>query len=700
MPSRADLTLLQGKSGEQPAIELQLPATPFAYRGHDLRRGVVLHVYGANGSVLEGRLGSLSLPDNRLTLSTPDGHLRQVDLRDAEYLRFGESLQPDGGQADLERAVPFLIRFVSGREHRGMTLGALRSTYGLTLFEKVENRLHRLFVPAAAILQDRVGQQRVDEADAASPNALPTTGGHRHSPAPAGHDNSEARARALAQKLGLVYLAPADIAPDPDAVKCVPASIAREYAALPLSRDEHRLRLVTSNPGNPQMINVIQFMAGRPVEIAVAAEPVILERIDEYYGGVFEELAVRDLEASGEPPPEGDSPEELEKLSNEKPIVRFVSGMLNDAIRKRASDIHIRPTEDSVDILYRIDGMLLPSHHADKRLHRAIVSRIKILGHMDISERRIPQDGRLEVHQNGRKVDLRISIMPTVDGESVVIRLLDTSASIKSIDQLGLNARDTDRFQDLISRSQGMFLVTGPTGSGKSTTLYAAIGAVREKPVNIMTVEDPVEYHMAGVEQIQVNRAVDLTFPRALRNILRHDPDVIMIGEIRDEETARIAMKSALTGHLVLSTLHTNSAVKTIARLLDMGTERFLLQSTVIGILAQRLVRKNCPHCREPVRADIRELTLLGLEADSAPTFYRGAGCEACHDTGYKGRCVTYELLYVSDDIRQAIAQGADEASLTRLATAGGMIPLTDHVLSLARDGETSLEEVLRVRLD
>ena len=703
-----------------PRPELQLPAAPFAHRGQDIRVGNPLRAHLNDRRTVSGTLISLQPDRDRLTMRISSGRRLKLELSRLDYLRFGMPLVPAEGEGALKRAVPFRVRFHSGGEIHGNTLGALHTLTGLTLFRLEDDGIHRLFLPATSIASKSVGKPLGEElvegghASASDVNAVVEkqnrSAGEQDSRMRLGEQlvetgelDGDSLARSLAAKLGLQYLTPEELKCESAAIERVPASIAREYSVLPLNINAHRMRVATSEPTSPHMINVVQFLAERPLEVCVSAEDAIREHLDRAYGGSFGTASLNELEVqiAGEDDEhrgEHASTELLERLSNEKPVVRFVNALLMEAIDRRASDIHIRPTRKGVDILYRIDGMLLPARQAAAKLHSALVSRIKILGGMDIAERRIPQDGRLEVHHRKHKVDLRVSIMPTVDGESVVIRLLDTSQSIKSIGELGLTAEDTERVNDMISRNQGMFLVTGPTGSGKSTTLYAALGAVREKPVNVMTVEDPVEYHMTGVEQIQVNPAVDLTFPRALRNILRHDPDVIMVGEIRDEETARIAMKSALTGHLVLSTLHTNSAVRTIARLVDMNVERFLIQSTVLGILAQRLLRRTCPHCSEETTPTRRQAATLQLE--ETEMFRQGRGCSECHNTGYKGRVVTYELLAADPRLRKAINDGVEEGMLEQIAREGGMVPLTDHALSLARQGKTSLEEVVRVRLD
>ncbi|MCW8928131.1 MAG: GspE/PulE family protein, partial [Gammaproteobacteria bacterium] len=381
-----------------------------------------------------------------------------------------------------------------------------------------------------------------------------------------------------------------------------------------------------------------------------------------------------------------------------KPIVRLVNALITQGIQHHASDIHIRPGKERVTIYYRIDGKLRFSRSLSRALLPAIVSRIKITGRMDIAERRLPQDGHSRVLTEGNTVDLRISIMPTINGESVVIRILDKRIGLKPLDDLGLGLEETKKIRQLIGRSYGMLLVTGPTGSGKSTTLYAVLEAIRERNPHIITVEDPVEYDMEGIEQIQIASGMGYTFAEALRHILRHDPDVIMVGEIRDLETARIANKAALTGHLMLSTLHTNDAASTVTRLIDMGVEPYLLSSTLLGVMAQRLVRLNCPLCltEEPVNDEAREL--LGLTENE--TFYYGKGCTSCNNTGYHGRSMVCELLVISPRLSSLINRGANSQEIKQAALQEGMKSLTLNALELARQKRTSIEEVLSVRLE
>jgi type IV pilus assembly protein PilB len=388
----------------------------------------------------------------------------------------------------------------------------------------------------------------------------------------------------------------------------------------------------------------------------------------------------------------------IKQLAEEKPTVRFVDSLLEDAICRRASDIHLRPGKHDVAILFRIDGVLSEIRRIKPGNLAAIVSRIKIIGGMNIAERRLPQDGRHLVRMGERSIDLRLSIMPTVHGESVVIRILDTQQSMKNLSQIGFNDIDAERFRALTSHSQGIVLVTGPTGSGKSTTLYAALNGIKDSGVNVITVEDPVEYQIDGIRQIQVKPQIGYTFARALRHILRHDPDVIMVGEIRDQETAIMATESALTGHLVLSTLHTNSAATTVTRLLEIGIAPYLLNASLLGVLAQRLVRRNCPHCLEPEQVPEHVRRAFGLSADEV--FYVGRGCEHCHGKGFAGRIAAYELLEVTPALRALIQPAVAAQAIEQQAIADGMRPLTQSALALARDRLISLGEVYRVRLE
>jgi len=504
---------------------------------------------------------------------------------------------------------------------------------------------------------------------------------------------------ALAHKLGLPFVKLRDFDLDTNVLSYVTNELARKLSLIPLLLHEGHLVVAVSDPTDVEDMALLRFVTGLNLDMAVASKEDIEWAIDRYYGMQEQQAAIEDLgiDQAKTDPAEAER-RTMEQLGKEKPIVKMVDRIILDAIHRRASDIHIRPAEDNVELLYRIDGQLIPMRNFSKALLPAVVSRIKIIGHMDIAERRLPQDGRMRMADNAVVVDLRISVMPTVEGESVVIRLLNTATGLKSVTELGLSELDQDAFSDLLHKSYGLILVTGPTGSGKSTTLYAALGEIMKQNVNIITVEDPVEYHIAGIEQMQVHASIGFTFARALRNILRHDPDVVMVGEIRDQETAQIAIESALTGHLVLSTLHTNNAAGAINRLMEMGAEGYLLTSSLLAVMAQRLIRRNCPHCitEEAVEPGVRKL--LGVPEDEA--FYHGTGCEECNRTGYSGRLAVYELLLVTGQLRPLIARGASADEIHEQATKDGMVPLTDNALARARQRETSLAEVYRVRLE
>ncbi len=509
---------------------------------------------------------------------------------------------------------------------------------------------------------------------------------------------------ALANKLGIPYVSLADFPIEPDVLAMIPADIALQYAILPLARAGKHLIVAMENPLDWEAMEVLRFHTNHNIDAVVCSRAEIGKALERYYAehddeeGLAREIvdAVEQVETPAQERPV--SLQDIAREAQKVPIVRLVNAVIIQGISQRASDINIRPGRAHVDVYYRIDGKL---HHS-RSLHRSLlpplVSRIKIMGGMNIAERRLPQDGHARMHYRGNLIDLRISSIPTVTGESVVVRVLDKQAGLKPLNELGLCDSEFNAVQRIISRSQGMFLVTGPTGSGKSTTLYAVLRAIRNRNPHIITVEDPVEYDMEGLEQIQVLPANGYTFAEALRHILRHDPDVIMVGEIRDLETARIANKAALTGHLVLSTLHTNDAASTVTRLIDMGVERYLLGSTLLGVMAQRLVRVNCPECREVEPADEQVRHALGVAEDE--TFFRGTGCQACQFTGYRGRQAVCELLEVTPTIADLIGQGATAQQIRNAAVEDGMHPLTENALTLARRGLTSLEEVFAVRLE
>ena len=510
--------------------------------------------------------------------------------------------------------------------------------------------------------------------------------------------NREQIDKALCCRFGVPYIKLNHFDVDPDAVKLIPAHIARQHLVMPIVLDQDKLIVAVSDPTDTDLINMLRFICGKVIEIGVATPDEIGFSISRYYGGEEVRHALEHIELPNYTEPYHVDANDAETLANRRPVVQLVQNLIMDAMARRASDIHVRPGEQKVEVFFRVDGVLSLEQTFDKNLLPALVSRIKIIGNLDISERRLPQDGRSRIRYMGKVVDLRISVMPSVHGESVVIRLLDTQAAMNSLEELGFSGDDATRLRHLLSRNNGIFLVTGPTGSGKSTTLYTALAQIRQRNVNIITVEDPVEYRIDGITQIQVNHQTGYSFARALRHILRHDPDVIMVGEVRDGETASMAVESALTGHLVLSTLHTNDAATTVARLLEIGIEPYLVNSSLLGVLAQRLVRCNCSYCLQEELVDPAIRVELGV--DEAEVFYVGKGCEHCHETGVHGRRAVYELLTVSPQLKSLIARRANASEIQAQAINDGMSQLTDHALYLARQKLISLQEVYRVRLE
>ena len=400
-----------------------------------------------------------------------------------------------------------------------------------------------------------------------------------------------------------------------------------------------------------------------------------------------------DLAALAEQIPET---EDLLEQEDNAPIIRLINAILGEAIKENASDIHLETFEKRLVVRFRVDGILREVLEPKRELATLLVSRIKVMARLDIAEKRVPQDGRISLKVGGREVDVRVSTLPSANGERVVLRLLDKQAGRLNLQHLGMSARDRDLMEATVRKPHGILLVTGPTGSGKTTTLYASLVSLNDRTRNILTVEDPIEYHLEGIGQTQVNAKVEMTFARGLRAILRQDPDVVMVGEIRDKETAEIAVQASLTGHLVLSTLHTNSAIGAITRLVDMGIEPFLLSSSLLGVLAQRLVRVLCPHCKQAYQADSAECTLLGLDAATPPTLYHARGCVECHQQGYRGRTGIYELVVFDEHLRTLIHNAASEQDMTRHARTLGPSIREDGRRKVL-EGATTVEEVLRV---
>jgi type IV pilus assembly protein PilB len=503
---------------------------------------------------------------------------------------------------------------------------------------------------------------------------------------------------ALVELLGIPTVDLAKFDFDFAVLHSLPKELVRELNVLPLARVGEDLVFATAAPLDTALVDKVRFAAQRNVRPVYAPAEAVAAAIEVAHAAGAEDDEIlkitHQLGSRGEGDDEHAVWQEAERLAQQRPVVRLVNGILSEAVLLRASDVHVRPRAHSVEVLLRVDGSLVHMRDLHMALLPALVSRVKIMSRLDIAERRLPQDGHTVIAIGAARVDLRVSTIPTRFGESVVIRILNKQNVVRSLDELGLKARDTARLRDLLRRSYGMLLVTGPTGSGKTTTLYAALRELMKSDANIVTVEDPVEYEVSGIRQIQVAPQIGFGFAQALRHILRHDPDAIMIGEIRDAETCRMAVESALTGHLVLSTLHTNDAPSTIVRLLEMGVEPYLIKSAVIGVLAQRLVRCNCPGCSVVEEPD----ALLRAAFDAGPreSFYRGRGCGRCHDAGFAGRAAVYELMSATDAVQSLIRPGASADELRAAAVAGGMTPLMANGLELARTGAVSLSEVYR----
>ncbi len=509
-------------------------------------------------------------------------------------------------------------------------------------------------------------------------------------------------AQALAIQADMPYVEASAFPDIPILEERISARFLRDSRALPIEEDEDTLTLAVADPTDDYVRHSFELVTNRKIHRVVAIGTEIDGAIERLYGGgrsASSQLTDGDLEARIDADALGDDVQQLKDLASEAPVIRLVSLLITNALEARASDIHIEPFENRLIIRNRIDGVLHEIESPPKRLAAAVISRIKIMANLDIAERRLPQDGRIRLRIQGKDIDLRVSTVPTMHGESVVMRILDKSGVQLNFEKLGFAPDILAKFKEALAQPNGILLVTGPTGSGKTTTLYTALDELNQPDVKILTVEDPVEYQMAGINQIQVKPQIDLTFASALRSIVRQDPDIIMIGEIRDLETAEIAVQAALTGHLVLSTLHTNDAPATVSRLMDMGVDDYLLTSTLVGVLAQRLVRTLCTHCREPhvLEADVaREIGLPRVGAPERPTVYKAVGCKQCSGTGFTGRMCIAEMMPLSEPIRRLIMQKANASDLRREALAEGMLPMYDDGLRKVLAGTTTLEEVLR----
>lgn len=496
-----------------------------------------------------------------------------------------------------------------------------------------------------------------------------------------------------------------DVPIPPAVVELVPESVARENVIIPLAEEDGALKVLVSDPDDYETLDKLQFILNRKIEIGVATGPSILEAINRNYGQMgdesadsmlqeFTDTAIDFTETEGD---EGDADEDVDEAS--APIVRLVQLMIGEAVQLRASDIHVEPFEDRVRIRYRIDGVLVERDSPPRRLLGALLSRIKILAKMDIAERRRTQDGRIKITAGGKELDLRVSMLPTNHGQSCVMRLLDKDNIKVGVRQLGLSEKDFALFKSLIRRPNGILLVTGPTGSGKTTTLYAALNELNRPDRKIITAEDPVEYYLPGINQVEVKHSIGLDFSAIIRSMLRQAPNVILVGEMRDYETASMGIQASLTGHLVFSTLHTNDAPGAVTRMVDMGVPAYLVAGSVIGILAQRLVRVICSKCKQPYTPGDKELAAAGITPEQAEgaTFFKGRGCNSCGGGGYRGRLGVFELMPMTSKIRELSFQGASTQAIRHAAIEYGMSTLYDDAIRKVLNGTTTIEEVFRV---
>ncbi len=506
--------------------------------------------------------------------------------------------------------------------------------------------------------------------------------------------------RALSSQMGLKYLKFSEFPKTVDAGNYPTIKFMKQYKFVPIGMDDNVIRVAMSDPLDEYVIDALQIFSDKELEICLSGEKDIMEAIEQYFGSNVQMTSI--MEGMREEEAETDGLElqedvhHLRDMAFEAPIVKLVNMLITRAVEGRTSDIHIEPFENNVKVRYRIDGALTEVESLPKRIQSAVISRIKIMSRMNIAERRLPQDGRIKLRVSGRDIDLRVSTIPTIYGESIVMRILDRGTAVVLLDELGFPEENVKQYEKLINTPYGMFLVTGPTGSGKTTTLYASLNQINSDSKKIITVEDPIEYQIDGINQIQIKPNIGLTFANGLRHIVRQDPDVIMVGEIRDVETAEISIHSALTGHLVFSTLHTNDAPGAVTRLLDMGIEGFLVSSSLIGVLAQRLVRVICPACKEEYKPE-QDIIDKGELIPDGMTTYHGVGCNECRHTGYRGRTGIFELMVIDREIRKLILERASSDVIRQAVVEKGMTVLRDSGWKKVREGVTSIEEVLRV---
>jgi len=506
--------------------------------------------------------------------------------------------------------------------------------------------------------------------------------------------SEEAMIQVLEFQLGVPHVELSNLCIMPAIAALIPVSLAERHQIIPIKKEGKKITLAMVDPTNFYAIDDVRMVSDCDVEAVIATEKDVLRAIRESYG-------VQDLvdKAVNQMRPEDGALGNTTQTADDAPIISLVNSLISQAIKDVASDIHIEPQEKTLRVRFRIDGMLREIGSFPRDIHAAIVARIKIIGEMDIAEKRIPQDGRIKIREAGRDVDVRVSTLPTIMGEKVVMRLLDQRAVILDIDKLGFSPENKESFRQLYTQSFGMILVTGPTGSGKTTTLYSTLIAVNTLEKNIITLEDPVEYRLPGINQVQVNAKTGLTFANGLRSILRQDPNVVLVGEIRDGETADIAIRASLTGHVVFSTLHTNDAAGTITRLIDMDVEPFLVASSVLGVVGQRLVRVICKDCKESYTPppDSLERLFIGALPEQELTLYRGKGCSRCNNNGYRGRMAIHEVMSITSKIREAINRKASSDEISSIAISQGMITMRQDGIQKALAGLTDLREVMRV---
>ena len=502
---------------------------------------------------------------------------------------------------------------------------------------------------------------------------------------------------ALATQIGLRFVDLSDFSVDGSAVGRVPGTVCRRHSAIPIGFEDSKLLVAMADPANVFAIDDIRSLTGMDVKPVVATRADIAAAIDRYYRA---DSDLDDISAVLDAQEEEDELSKVKEIVEDAPIVKYVNLLITQAIQDRASDIHLEPTEHDLRVRFRIDGVLHEVMRSPKAIQSGVISRLKIMADINIAERRIPQDGRLSVNAHGRKIDLRVATLPTVWGEKVVMRILDNSTARLDLTDLGFSENNYERYSRSFTKPYGMILVTGPTGSGKSTTLYATLNIVSRPEVNVITVEDPVEYRLPGINQVQTNNKAGLTFASALRSILRSDPDIVLIGEIRDHETGQIAVEAALTGHLVLSTLHTNDAPSAVSRLTEMGIEPFLVGSALDAVLAQRLARRLCSKCKEPYTPTAESLVASRFpweDGKPLPELFRPVGCTNCSKTGYKGRLALHEVMLISEEIERLAVEKASATTIEHVAREQGMKTLREDGLSKVLAGVTSLDEILRV---